>query len=667
MADGGPVSASVQRFESVADGDRRPARIPVGLLPSFAMRSTACLLLTLAALLCVACPPTETITGLPNQPGGNPLVPDRAMYPFPSDLYLEADASTRTGRRVSFPAEALPPGFTPDLWADHDGYSRIPAILTWFPEGVDPASLPDPHDPGASTQPDSSVLLVEEGSWSRIPVLAELDLNARGAFEQALIIRPHHALRAGTGYAVLLRSTLRSETGEPLEVEEAFRALRDGVPTDSDEIEAQRADFAMVLEAAEAVGVPTEELVLAWSFHTRSEEQVTGPLLAMQEAMADHDLPDWELDVQETDGDDTLITGRFVAPWFLDDEFGIQLDGSGLPIQQGTSEVEFHLAIPDTVDEPRPVICFGHGFFSGKEEIGWGSFARLRQEKRMSAAAIDFRGFAEIDLVDTVPILSGDLFRVPQIVNRQVQNVAGFTLLARLVREQLAVDVQLDRGAGPFAPLDPEQVHYMGISNGGTQGLTIMSTSPFFTRGVLVVPGGGWTHMLQRAVQWNEFAAVLEEDFDGPLEMQLVMSLMQALFDPADSLNYAQRLTDDRFDGRTDVRVTLHEAVEDSQVANLVTDWVARTAGVSLVTPSARDIWGLQTVEAAPPLGADVNSAMFVYDMQLPANPEGNVPPPEDNGSHRDVRDQVSYFEQVGAFLETGAIVQVCDGACDPD
>ena len=637
------------------------------MLPFRAMRLSFLLLLLPVALLAVACPQQETITGLPNQPGGNPLVPDRAMYPFPSDLYLEDDPSTITGRRVSFPAEALPPGFTPEDWADHDGFSRIPAILTWLPGGIDPATLPDPHNPGASTYYDSSVMLVEEGTWFRIPVLAELDLNARGAFEQALIIRPHHTLKPDRGYAILLRSSLRSQDGEPIEVNEAFRALRDGIPTDSDELEAQREDFALVLEAARLVGVPAEDLVLAWTFHTRSEEQVTSPLLAMQEVMAGAHLPAWELDLQEIDDDDTLITGRFVAPWFLDDDHRIQLDGAGAPIQQGEAEVEFHLAIPDTVDEPRPVICFGHGFFSGKEEIGWGSFARLRQEKRMSAAAIDFRGFAEIDLLDTAPILSGDLARVPQIVDRQVQNVAGFTLLARLVREQLAADVELDRGAGPFGPLDPARVHYMGISNGGTQGLTIMTTSPSFTRGVLVVPGGGWTHMLQRAVQWNEFAGILETNYDGPLEMQLVMSLMQPMFDPADSLNYVEHLVTDRWDGRTDVAVTLHEAVEDSQVANLVTDWVARTAGTSLVVPSPREVWGLEAVEAPSPDGAEVAAAMFVYDMQLPANPEGNVPPSEDNGAHGDIRDQESYFEQVGAFLETGAIVQVCDGACDPD
>ena len=31
------------------------------------------------------------------------------------------------------------------------------------------------------------------------------------------------------------------------------------------------------------------------------------------------------------------------------------------------------------------------------------------------------------------------------------------------------------------------------------------------------------------------------------------------------------------------------------------------------------------------------------------------------------MRSLESYLEQVGAFLEDGTIVQVCDGACDPD
>jgi hypothetical protein len=56
-----------------------------------------------------------------------------------------------------------------------------------------------------------------------------------------------------------------------------------------------------------------------------------------------------------------------------------------------------------------------------------------------------------------------------------------------------------------------------------------------------------------------------------------------------------------------------------------------------------------------------------VYDENYPALPEGNVPPAEDNGAHETIRLTEAYKEQMGTFLETGRIVQVCDGACDPD
>jgi hypothetical protein len=612
-------------------------------------------------------PEPELVTDLPNVAGGNPLVPEQAMYPFPSDLYLVADSATETGRRVEFPAEVLPADLLPEMWGADDGYSRIPALLTWFAEGIDPASLPDPTDVSATTRDDASVLLVEEGSWTLIPALAELDANARGPFEQALIIRPHRALAPATGYAVLLRSSLRDASGAPLEANRAFEALRDGLPTDSAPLEAQRADFAIALAAAEAHGIPTGELVQAWTFHTRSEEQVVGPLLAMQDTMASFELPPWTLHQQVIDGDDAVLTGSFSAPNFLDEDTRIRLDADGEPIQQGVIDIDFHAAIPETVDGARPVICFGHGFFSGKEEVDWGAFGRLRQETEMSAIAIDFRGFAEIDVADTASILGGNLGRVPEVIDRQVQNVAHFTLLARLVKEQLAAEVEVDFGAGSLHPFDPDAVHYMGISNGGTQGLTIMATSPMFDRGVLVVPGGGWTHMLQRAVQWNEFGPLLEEHFDGPLDLQLTVALLQPLFDRADSLNYVEHVTEDRYDGREGVRITLHEAVEDSQVANMVTEWVARTADIPVVVPSPRDLHGLPSIEAAPPDGVEVPSAMFVYDLQVEPNPTGNIPPEVDNDAHRDVRDLDSYFAQVGRFLEDGRVVQVCDGACDPE
>lgn len=612
----------------------------------------------------------EPITGIPNLPGGNPLVPEVALYPWPSDYYLVEDAATRTGRRVELPAEAMPGDLSPNVVAGHDGFTRIPAILAYFEGGIDPASLPDAGDPGASLASDSPVLLLREGDWEPVPVLAELDLNAASPAEQALILRPHVPLEPGTGYAVVLTDALRSADGSgPPPVTDAFRALRDGIPTDSAEVEAQRDDFRLVLDALEGVGLDPARAVLAWSFHTRSEEQVVAPLLAMQDAAMAAPTSSYAItsDAWEGDGSDRIVEGTFTAPDFLGEDHRIQLDAQGVPVQRGTREVPFVLTIPSSIDSgPRPFVLAGHGFFSTRYEPTWGSMNDLLHRARMTAASTDFIGFNEDDLPSTLAVL-GDLSRLGVVIDEQLQSHVDFTVLARLVRDELADEVVSGEGADAFPVLDPGAFAWIGASNGGTQGLVQMATSPLLTRAVLVVPGGGWTHMLQRATEWVTLGALVELQYPDPLDLQLAMGILQNVFDPADSLNYVSHLVDDRFPGRPEVRVTLHEAVGDCQVSNLVTEWVARQAGIPLVVPSPVEIWGLDTIEAPAPAGASAAGALFVYDEGYPPLPAGNVPPPDDNGAHGSVRSLDVYQEHVTTFLETGAIVQVCDGACDPD
>jgi hypothetical protein len=153
---------------------------------------------------------------------------------------------------------------------------------------------------------------------------------------------------------------------------------------------------------------------------------------------------------------------------------------------------------------------------------------------------------------------------------------------------------------------------------------------------------------------------LLETKLPDPRDTQLALSLAQQLFDPVDAMSWSKRIAVDRFPGRPPVEVTLHEAVGDVQVSNLVTDWLARSAEIPLVAPAPRPIYGL--TDFAP----GMTRALFVYDEKRTPPPEGNRPPLEDNGAHEGVRRLEAYLEQTGRFLERGEIVQVCDGACDP-
>ena len=75
-------------------------------------------------------------------PGDDPcdfLIDERCILPYPSSRFLRADASTPTGLRVHYPADALPANTSgkhidPTDWNTLDGFSPGPVILALFPD-----------------------------------------------------------------------------------------------------------------------------------------------------------------------------------------------------------------------------------------------------------------------------------------------------------------------------------------------------------------------------------------------------------------------------------------------------------------------------------------------------------------------------------------------------
>ncbi len=629
-------------------------------------RLIVALLLAMAASL-AGCEDDPLPKDFPNQPSGNPLVPSVALLPFPSDFFLVEDPSTLTGRRLSFPQEVLPEHVPAPIFEDADGFTMTPSILAWLPGGVALDSLPDPRDPGASLEDDSSVFLVETTGWTRVPVLAELDANTDDVQLQLLILRAHVKLEPNTGYVVILRDSLRTRGGEPHVVGDAFKALRDEKPTADPAVEQLRPSFELVNEAIAQQGLTPDEVVLAWSFHTRSEEQVVNTLLEMQWMTWEAPTGGWTIDATELSGENWIADGTFEVPNFLDEDGLVQLDADGLPIQQGTYDEDFHLTIPLSVTETRPVIVYGHGFFSTLTESSGGAVNQLCRERAYSAISTNF-GFNESDGLKQLEILATRLEDFYWMVSLHWQKIVNQTALAKLVQDRLSTELSLDRGNGSFNPLDGTAVHYSGISNGGTYGYMVASTSPAFERAVLMVGGGGLTHFLQRAVNWRDFEWFFDGWFEDEMEMQILLATLQIPLDPVDSINYVHRLTNDRFPGLGPMQASVHMAVNDSQVRNILTEWTCRTAGVPLVTPSAKDIWGLDTVTAAPPEGAaGVSSALHVWDEHVTPSPITNVPPLEDNGTHGTANKLPHMQEAWYQFLEFGRFVQTCDGPCDPD
>jgi len=309
---------------------------------------------------------------------------------------------------------------------------------------------------------------------------------------------------------------------------------------------------------------------------------------------------------------------------------------------------------------------YGHGFLGTSNQATGGRFNRFCTEHQFSTAATDFGMFDGV-LDPLFNALAGDLPQLDVLVSEVIQSFANTTHLTRLVKERFASDILLP--GSQVSPIDTNAVHYLGISNGGTFGYVHAATSPQVERAVMLVGGGGLVHFLERAVNWQDFAFIFGALYPNALDLQLFFSMLQMKLDRIDSMSFAHRLINDRFPGLKPLKAQVHMAVNDSQVRNLVTEWVMRTAQIPVVLPTAKDMFGLDTLSIPPDdvAPSDVLSAFYVYDEKVEPTPITNDTPLQDNGTHGTVRDLMSYRAHAGTFLETGTFTMVCDGACDPE
>lgn len=594
--------------------------------------------------------------------GGHPLLP------WPSDQYLAVSAEG--ARAVVVDPSLMPTGIPIDLLAA-DGFTRIPPIVTWLPGSFDPASLPDPDDWGATLQDDSPVrvaVIQDDAEPVPWPVLAEIDATATDPSEATLIVRPHRPFPFGSTVVVGLRTSLTALDGTAHPASEALARILEQRPESDAERSLVDRERDALLAALPIVGPDAGDLAQAFTFTVRSEDDVTAPSIAMQDLAAAEATVTYTMEDPTYEADRALIYGTMTTPWFLDADNRIVLDDDGQPVEQERRASPFLVTIPRTVTETRPTMLFGHGFFSAIEESTWGNLFDGLERWVMPAVTTKFHGFAEEDLASiAIPALGGDdISGLAGVIDLQSQSQSHFTLLHTLIAKHLSQDLEIDwpdDDQGAFKPLSATELPYMGISNGGTQGLVMMATSPVLSRGALIVPGGGWSHMLQRAAQWTTLGAVFSTKFSSDAELQLAMSMVQQIFDPVDSLNYIDHLATDRLPGRvSDPDLLLIEGIDDAQVANLVTHWIVGAAQVPVLTPNVADVWD------APSLPGDqtANVAFEAYDLGVTPNPKGNVAP-EENGVHNDIRLLDAYRQQVGDFLMTGVVARTCEGPCDPE
>lgn len=631
----------------------------------------------LLALLVLACTPGPD----PVFSSCDPLDETRCLLPWPSSFHLR-EADTPTGFQVDIDPEAMPTNrdavqMNPTLWNEKDGFSTSGPLLVYLPD-LSLDGVVGHENLADYVAADAKIVLVDVQTHQRVPVWAELDRTAASDDERLLMIWPAVPLEHGRRYAVGLRG-LVSNTGAAIPPSDAFRQLRDDEKSGTWDVEGRRDSFEeLVFPALDAVGAPRDELQLAWDFVTASRENQLGRLLWMRDdALARvGDVPAYTLRYTDSDCSANTI-GRHVVidvpvPYYTPEDRPNQIltrDDAGMPYYVGDTEMTVVVRVPCSLmtnPEPRPIVQYGHGLLGDTSEMYTGWMGKFQNEHRLVFGGTTLTGMS----VEDSPAISVNVTEDPTgfaIVPERLHQGFVQQWITTRVLQAIATDPALSfpNGEGVQTPiLDPTQVVYYGISQGGIQGSVIVAGSDVLDRGVLGVAGNPYPLLLFRSHDFDRFFDIFKAKFTDAdpatltpdhRDITLILAMIELLWEPAEGSGWAPEIA-----ANPDKRVLIQNAIGDSQVATLGGHWLARAVGASTIAPQTRPIFGVPEVA-----GGHEGSALVEWTYtDVPPEPVENLPPALDFDTHECPRRQVDGQRQVIEFLESGAVLQTCDGPC---
>lgn len=610
------------------------------------------------------------------------------LYPYPSDYLTVADPGMDTGRRVNFHADTMPRnvGNVPIAHAPYnlnDGFSPGSAIILKVPDldlaqtGAVPIT-----DIERALDADAPILVINADTLQRHLIWAELDANASTDAARSLIIRPAVNFEEATRYIVALRN-LKDGGGAAIPAAATFAAYRDDTPTGNAALEARRAHMESLFATLADAGIAREELYLAWDFTVASQRNLTERLLFMRDdafARLAGDAPPFTVTLVENEVNASIyrrVTGTFDVPRYVDSTTApakFLLDGNGLPTHQGTQTASFICNIPRAAlanagasAVPARASIYGHGLLGNNTEVNAGNVQAMGNEHNFVFCATRWIGMANEDVANAISILQ-DLGKFPSFTDRLQQAMINQLFLARLMihPQGFVADPAFQDMFGD-AVIDTSDVFYDGNSQGGIFGGTVIAISQDITRGVLGVPGMNYSLLLTRSVDFALYAAVMYPAYPDELTRQLLLSLIQMLWDRSDPNGYAHHMTDDPLPNTPPHTVLLHSAFGDHQVANVATEIEARTIGAHIHQPAIdpgrhSDVdpyFGIPAIPSYPFAG----SALINWDSGAATPPIENVWPTVGADPHGAPRNSVLGRQQKAAFLQTGgSVIDVCSG-----
>jgi len=611
------------------------------VLHTSVLHAGACVVL-LSMAMSTACSPDPAKSA-----SGSNAVERPSLAVFPSMELLDDSG------HIAIPADLLPHAGTPvpvDRLSWRTGFSPVQTTVLDPERVLDRASLPPPVGTGS----DDAVVLFDLTDLERIPALVETDAWPDNPEVPRLLVRPLRPLPVGHRIAVSVSGEVLGDDGTPLT---APRWFADAQDNDEASINGgPPGHYAALSDALVDAGLPRP--VLATDFVVGDG---SAPLHAIMDNLTTPTEWEWDLSYSTDDGDPlpegTWIqaVGRFTTRNWLEDDAAFALDASGLPVQQGEVEAELFLFVPDTVKDAEPgtapVWIFGHGIFSRPQDYlaRDGDPSGVIEVARQAGAivlATNWRGLTRDDIAVAASV-GNDFGRIPELTDKLAQGVANTAALARMIHEGDILDDPILHGRAT-----PGLLRYYGISLGGIEGATLMAVEDTVPHGVLHVPGGSWSTMLERSSNWSQFELLMEHGVPSPADRQVLYAASQLFWDVADPALHTAALTHRS--------VLWQGSVGDEQVPNLTTELVAGAAGATLLSPTPRD-----SAEIDQGRGPLTGPALVWFDPEVAEPPLTNRPA-ETSGAHHNPRLWAGQNSQTVRFLDAddpGIVEHFCGEA----
>jgi len=633
----------------------------------------AALALVFVAAWVAACGSSDV--ALPIEAQCNPLGFTHCMAPWPNAVFEVDDATTMTGRRLAIPPTTLPTNVTgdqvdPTAWNLADGFSPSAPMVMAFPTGVSVAGLPPLDNMDLSLAADSPTVILDMTTGQRVAHFAEIDMQATGsAGSQALFLRPAQRLTGGHRYAVAITNAVKAADGTELPIPPGFAALRDGKHTDHALLEAERPRFADVLSALSDAGFPADDLVVAWEFTVASDDFIHRDMVAASAAASTAlDSHPIQYTITSDKPVNATITreiqGTLDAPLFLTDggdalmQPVIARGPDGLPALQGFYQIPFTAIVPAcayTSQTPVGMVIYGHGLMGSSTETAGGVQQTTASSLCMVFVGTDLRGMSTPDLPAVATALN-DGTHADEVMEVLEQGLVNHITLVRAMRTTFAQTLFVDAANNNKVLVDPSNVVYYGLSQGGIFGTSVVAYDPTLTKGVLGVGAANYSMLLERSADWPQYRGILSAAYPDSLDDTLLLSLFQMRWDKTEAAGVVGTMATQ---GK---QLLMQMALSDEQVPNIGTYWWARSAGVPVVGPTPVTPWGLN-VQATP---IATGSALIIMDGGAPPAPATNVPAPAQSPSMHDLtRTQPATWRQMHDFYTTGMIVNECNGACE--